>query len=178
MGLIQTSIMTGGMIYAVNKLTKTIEQRQDSNNSSKTYRDNNSQAQGYWGGPPLPRGPPYNSNEEEPRWYPADENTRAPPYSPPEYVPEKPRWKADESQPKSSSRYPSQPLQRYLQAPSEHEFAGRNNQRRISGLESLADLAIGFVDKGGSSRSGGSSRGGSSSKGRSSGTHRKKKGRK
>lgn len=57
--------MTGGGIYAVNKIAKSAEHRHNNNNSSSqnpqyNSRDNGAPAnQGYWGPPgPQPRGPP------------------------------------------------------------------------------------------------------------------------
>lgn len=94
MGLIKTAIMTGGGIYAINKLTKaTMEHRNgpppnnNNNNNNQNYRDfpngdqNYNGNQGYWGpSNQPPRGPPqsnnYNGNyqqqQQQQQWYPSD----------------------------------------------------------------------------------------------------------
>ncbi|MCJ1458410.1 hypothetical protein MMC28_008782 [Mycoblastus sanguinarius] len=62
MGLIKTAMMSGAGIYAVNKLAKTAERRNDSssqaptnNNSQYDSRGYPPQGQGYWGPPPPNR---------------------------------------------------------------------------------------------------------------------------
>lgn len=72
MGLIKTAIMTGGGLYAVNKLAKTVESRHNSPspNNQNYPRDNGYENgnQGYWGPPGQPpRGP-----AQERQWYPAN----------------------------------------------------------------------------------------------------------
>jgi len=61
MGLIKTAMMTGGGMYAVNKLAKAAEHRHDNNRQqappsqaqgSRTQQDSYPQQQGYWGPPP------------------------------------------------------------------------------------------------------------------------------
>ncbi|KAL2059415.1 hypothetical protein ABVK25_000708 [Lepraria finkii] len=71
MGLIKTAIMTGGGIYAANKLAKTTErhyEQRPSNNSQQQYGPNYP-PQGYWG-PPLPGQP----QDGVAHWYPAPTN--------------------------------------------------------------------------------------------------------
>jgi hypothetical protein len=70
MGLIKTAIMTGGGLYAVNKLAKTAERRHDNrqqaplkSQSSRAQQENYPQQQGYWGPPP----PAYHQDQQGPQ---------------------------------------------------------------------------------------------------------------
>lgn len=161
MGLIKTAIMTGGGIYAVNKLVKTVERRErrsetQSQPSTRAYREDNGQPQGYWG-PPPPRPPfdpnSYSNYQDQPQWYPANENVRGcpppPGYNPQDYAEEKRRWRADDYQPQQASgdasRY--QPQQRYAAPSQDQGFDDGAEQRRLTGMDGFAGMAMDFVGK-------------------------------
>jgi hypothetical protein len=69
MGLIKTAIMTGGGLYAVNKIAKAAEHRNGNRQqappsqaqSSRAQQDSYPQQQGYWGPPP----PGYHQDQQQ-----------------------------------------------------------------------------------------------------------------
>jgi hypothetical protein len=88
MGLIKTAILTGGGIYAVNKLAKTAESRHNPPPASYPRQNYNPNylPQGYWGPPPQgyppqgqqQRGPDgYYNNQPEAQWGPPPNGLQA-----------------------------------------------------------------------------------------------------
>ncbi|KAF8849711.1 hypothetical protein BDZ45DRAFT_697353 [Acephala macrosclerotiorum] len=156
--------MTGGGIYAVNKLVKTAERRDRRSEtrslpSTRGYREDNGQPQGYWGPPPPPPPPPprppfdpnsYTTYQDQPKWYPANDNARGypppPGYSPQDYTEDRHRYRADDHQPQQASGDAScyQPQQRYAAPSQDQGFDDGAEQRHSTGL---AGMAIDFVGK-------------------------------
>jgi len=92
MGLIKTAIMTGGGLYAVNKLSKVVVARQDSPNRAAATADTNARqydTRAHFQFPSDPNVPPYptrdpyddprrHSQPAPPGYYLANDNTWAP----------------------------------------------------------------------------------------------------
>jgi hypothetical protein len=80
MGLIKTAIMTGGGIYAVNKLAKAAENRHNNSSPSnpRGYARDHPRDNGYWGPPgrcsPAQTDNYYADNQQQRQWYPANQN--------------------------------------------------------------------------------------------------------
>ncbi|KIN01409.1 hypothetical protein OIDMADRAFT_29079 [Oidiodendron maius Zn] len=71
MGLIKTAILTGGGIYAINKLSKAAEARHNNPPPSNYPPQNfnpNYPPQGYWGPPPQGQSP-YGQHQRDPDGY-------------------------------------------------------------------------------------------------------------
>jgi hypothetical protein len=95
MGLIKTAIMTGGGLYAVNKLAKTAEHRYDNrqqtptqSQSSRNQQESYPQQQGHWGPPPPgyyqdQQGPQTQSRGQQ-QYIAASENEQPQYYYPPQ----------------------------------------------------------------------------------------------
>lgn len=163
MGLIKTAIMTGGGIYAVNKLAKTVDHRRDSPQpSSNQYpRDNN---QGSWG-PPSP--PPQRQPQADNYYYGDNAQRGGYPSNAQGYPPQQQQQQqrgynsADSAgdkvaydeegwqyRPTNPPPYASQQQQQQgypAQARGNGQYEG---QGRGSQLEGLANMAMGFLGNG------------------------------
>jgi hypothetical protein len=167
MGLIKTAIMTGGGIYAVNKLAKAAENHHNNpqaNSYPQNYqRDANYPPQGYWGpygpqgspqrGPTPPAG--YYSDNQEQRQLASPPNSQqydqsyAPGYSAGDYADSK--YPADSSyerrdQQNNLPAYHQQP-QGYL-PPQNQGYDHNQNMRSSSPMAGLAGMAMEFVGSG------------------------------
>ncbi|KAE8440587.1 hypothetical protein EG329_007056 [Mollisiaceae sp. DMI_Dod_QoI] len=150
--------MTGGGIYAVNKLAKTAERRSDSQPPIRTYREDSRQQQRYWGPPsarpPFDQNSYYNDYQEPPQWHAVDESARSYP-PPPCYSSQgncegKQRYRAEGYQPQQLSSDASRDsLQPQYLSPRDQRFDDSGDQRGSSGLDKLAGMALDFVGKGG-----------------------------
>lgn len=164
MGLIKTAIMTGGGIYAVNKLAKTVDHRRNSPqpNSNQYPRDNN---QGSWG----PPGPPPQRQTQADNHYYGESTQRAgypsnaqgyPPqqqqqrgYDPADYASDKVAYDEEgwQYRPSSPPPYASQQQQQQQQQGYPPQARGNGQyegQARGSQLEGLANMAVGFLGNG------------------------------
>ena len=150
MGLIKTAMMTGGGIYAVNKLAKTTErhyEQRPSNNSQQQYGPNYP-PQGYWG-PPLPGQP----QDGVAHWYPAPTNnstSRALPIDnerfPPKYDYPYESFN-DERQAQTTPAYVQQPQKGYV-VPEEQNYDREQSSRRGSPLSVASGMAMEYVQNG------------------------------
>lgn len=167
MGLIQTAIMTGGGLYAVNKLAKTAEHRHSSKQSNPQYyaRDNGAPSQAYWGPPgPAPRGPPqvdarFVEYQGQRQYYPENSPNDARysrGYSAADYEEERYAPATGDNQYQNTSRQPIAPPSYYPQqgyVTETNDQVYDQNRGRGSPVAGLAGMAMQFVGNGGESGS-------------------------
>lgn len=169
MGLIKTAIMTGGGIYAINKIAKTAENRHQNYQPNNQNTRGNGYANGNdgnWGPPPPPRGPPqndyrYGDYPQDRQWNPSDNSndTRFPRgYSSADFEDSKYQNAETDYQYQSRNRqalpppsyYPQQGYsgsQNYDQSYDQSQNQNQNRGRGSPDVAALADMAMGFVGR-------------------------------
>ncbi|KAF2425219.1 hypothetical protein EJ08DRAFT_700449 [Tothia fuscella] len=165
MGLIKTAMLTGGGLYAVNKLAKTAEHRYDNNHQQQQQQQQQKQqqqGQGYRGGPSESRGQnenyqqqsysnppiyqdrPQNRDMYEPKGYP-EQRTYSPNNNDGVYSPQYDYGQQQNQQRQLADANPPYYQQResgYV-VPENESFGGRQGKSQMPALMKMAQEIMG-----------------------------------